>query len=109
MNKVDIYISFGRKFFSELSKYIVQFYVTLESRFPPSLWVTVSALNCNKGPEFLHSYFNEQFDDTRPSICLRNEKNPGILEILPNAMRPFQESRLIIIKVVPRSVNELKN
>ena len=64
ISKIVVFL-FGRNFFrcqirlkTIDAKNLSKVYVTLEYKFPPSLWVAVSALNCkqmNNGPESFHS------------------------------------------------------
>jgi hypothetical protein len=58
---------------SEFADYIVQFYVTSQSRFPSSFWVAVRTLNSkqtNNGPKSFYSHFNKQFYAAHPSILI---------------------------------------
>ena len=55
---------------SRFADYLVDNYVTAESRFPPSLWAEVPSTlkRTNNSAEVFHSQFNAQFYSAQPAI-----------------------------------------
>jgi len=53
--------------------YLVQNYVTSESKFPPCMWTANSdddVKGTNNGPESFHSHYNEKFYTAHSSIYI---------------------------------------
>ena len=50
--------------------YLVENYITQESRFPPQMWAGApsDAIRTNNASESFHAHFNERFHSTHPNV-----------------------------------------